>query len=135
METQDYHRKIEELLDPNTYKHLNRDPTVMVLRKTDALIKQSSMVHDVKAAVWVSEALPPRLYGLSKIYKPYVPLRPIISAIRSPTYSLVKYLMTLLKPHIGHTNSFVRDSSYFLERLVDVQLEPGDMLILSLIHI
>ena len=42
METQDYHSNIEEPLDPNTYKHLNRDPTATVLRKTDALIKQSS---------------------------------------------------------------------------------------------
>ena len=78
METQDCHRRIEELLDPNTYKRsytmdLNRDPTVTVLRKTDALIKQSSTAPDAKAAVWVSETLQLRLYGLPKLHKPDVP--------------------------------------------------------------
>ena len=64
METQNYRRKIEELSDPVTYKRLNREPTSTVPRRTDALIKQCSMAPNAKAALQVSEALPPRLYGL-----------------------------------------------------------------------
>ena len=75
-----------------------------VLRKTDSLVKQSSLAPDVKTAVRCSEALPPRLYGLPKIHKEDVPLRPIVSAIGSPTYTLAKHLTGLLKPCLLYTS-------------------------------
>jgi len=42
--------------------------------------------------------LPPRLYGLSKVHKPNIPLRPIVSAIHSPTYNLSRFLAQTLQP-------------------------------------
>ena len=92
MDTQNNHRDIEELLDPVTYKSLKRyhDATKTVLRTTDALVKQSCIASDVKAALWVSNDLLPRFYGLPKILKPNVSLRPIVSVIGSPTYCLAK---------------------------------------------
>ncbi|KAG8235747.1 hypothetical protein J437_LFUL016162 [Ladona fulva] len=49
---------------------------------------------------------PPRLYGLPKVHKVGVPLRPlsfktIVSSISSPTYPLAKYLAGLLSPHVA----------------------------------
>ena len=43
MNTDDYQRKIGELLDPETYKKLRRDPTAVVLKRTDFLVKRSSL--------------------------------------------------------------------------------------------
>ena len=129
MNTEDYQRKIGELLDPENYKKLRRNPTAVVLKRTDFLVKRSSLEPDVKAAVRCSEAFPPRLYGLPKIHKPDVPLRPIVSAIGSPTYHLAKHLTELLRPHIGGTESYVRDSAHFLERLGGLSLQPGDIMV------
>ena len=42
--------------------------------------------------------LPPRLYGLSKVHKPNIPLKPIVSAIHSPTYNLSRFLAQTLQP-------------------------------------
>ena len=35
MNTRDYQRKVEELLDLQTYRKLRKDPTAVVLRRTD----------------------------------------------------------------------------------------------------
>ena len=52
LNTEDYQRRIEGLLDPATYRRLNKDPTTTVLRKTDSLVKQSSLAPDVKTDVY-----------------------------------------------------------------------------------
>ena len=38
------------------------------------------------------------LYGLPKIHKHGIPLRPILSAIKYHSYSLAKFLVSLLRP-------------------------------------
>ena len=40
----------------------------------------------------------PHLYGLPKIHKPNIPLRPILSMCRSPTHKLAKWLTKILNP-------------------------------------
>ncbi|KAG8178608.1 hypothetical protein JTE90_014199 [Oedothorax gibbosus] len=76
-----------------------------------------------------SEALIPRLYGLPKIHKDGIPLRPIVSAIGSPTYLLSKHLANLLKPYIGLRDSYVRDSTHFVEKLKAIKIDPTDILV------
>ncbi|KAG0425394.1 hypothetical protein DMUE_6035, partial [Dictyocoela muelleri] len=44
------------------------------------------------------QGIPDVLYGLPKIHKPNIPLRPIISAINSPNYNLAKFLVPILDP-------------------------------------
>ena len=54
-------------------------------------------VHFVKIS---GEYSPGYAYGNVKVHKPGKPLRPIISQIHTPTYSLAKRLNTLLKPYM-----------------------------------
>ena len=63
---------------------------------------------------------PSVMYGLSKIHKPAInnipKLRPILSAIKSPTYKLSKYLNDILKPFT--TNEYTtRDSFTFASEI------------------
>ena len=55
----------------------------------------------------------PLLYALPKIHKPEVPLRPIVSFVSSPTYSLSKHLASSLSPLVGNTCHNVRNSTDF----------------------
>ncbi|GJQ78610.1 hypothetical protein Trydic_g11718 [Trypoxylus dichotomus] len=107
--TEEYKQKIKMLLKPQTYVTRQRDPTSSVLRETNRLVKVSSLPHDAKKQVTVTKALPPGLYGLPKIHKRDVPLRPIVSAIGTPTYLLAKHLTILLQPYIGGKPSYIRD--------------------------
>ena len=87
-----YGEKCEVLLQPPTYKILTKNPTHKYNRKITELLK------DLKTAKCINKVLfdrlkpsntkAPRFYGRPKIYKPDMPLRPIVSAIGSPTYSL-----------------------------------------------
>ncbi|GJQ73120.1 hypothetical protein Trydic_g1748 [Trypoxylus dichotomus] len=83
--TEEYKQKIKMLLEPST-----------VVRETNRLVKVSSLLDDVKKQVTVTEALSPKLYGLPKIHKRDVPLRPIMNPIGTPTYLLPKHITTLL---------------------------------------
>ncbi|XP_030746552.1 uncharacterized protein LOC115875272 [Sitophilus oryzae] len=129
MKSEDYRSKIEDLLEPQTYKLLKKDPTALIVRNTNRLIKASSLPEHLKSKLINSEAQPPRLYGLPKIHKASVPLRPIVSAPGSPTYNLAKYLTTILQPKVGNTNSYVKDSTHFVQKLKDIKLEPSDIMV------
>ena len=90
-----YREKVGNLLDPDIYKKLQKDPTQAILRKTNLLIKKSSLSPENQRALQKTEARPSRLYGLPKIHKPDTPLRPIVNAIGSPNYELARHLSSL----------------------------------------
>ena len=54
-----------------------------------------------QSEVKFSNGKTPLLYGLPKVHKPEVPLRPIASFIHSPTYQLSKHLSQLLSALVG----------------------------------
>ena len=127
--TEDYKRKINDLLDPGSYKELRSDPTQRIVRTTKTLIYKSDLGEEIKKKICKNEATVPRLYGLPKIHKANIPLRPIVSAVGSPTYDLAKYLSSLLQPHIGQTDSYIKDSTHFISKIKDLVLEEDDLLL------
>ena len=89
MDTEEYNKKAEELLQQQTCKPSPTDPTSIYKNK---LI---SMLKSIKAEGGISEAVYKRLYptgagfpkfhGLPKIHKEGMPLRPIVSSIGAVT--------------------------------------------------
>ncbi|XP_018399456.1 PREDICTED: uncharacterized protein LOC108777143 [Cyphomyrmex costatus] len=90
MNTSDNRTKMESLLTDKTYTRLDRDLTNRIERKTSILLEKSGLHSKIKATLKPANSLPPRLYGLPKIHKPNIPLRPIISgAAMGSSISLV----------------------------------------------
>ncbi len=56
------------------------------------------------------------LYGLAKIHKANVPLRPIISAVQTYNYKLAKYLDEILKPKVNQTY-MLKDTFDFVNKV------------------
>ncbi|CAK9810876.1 hypothetical protein ANTPLA_LOCUS6713 [Anthophora plagiata] len=129
MTRQDYTNKITQLLQDDTYKKIHKDPTKTIERKTTALLKTAKLPDDIYKSTNPQESRAPRLYGLPKIHKPDVPLRPIVSAIGSPTYNLAKYLTKILKPLTGKTTSHIQNSTHFIQKIQNIRLEPNDILV------
>nr|VZI11190.1 unnamed protein product [Spirometra erinaceieuropaei] len=64
--------------------------------------------------MWATGTTLARFYGLSKIHKASVPLRPIVALKGSPTYNLAKWMYSKLKFLQGNSTISVRSASQFL---------------------
>ena len=99
------------LSDARTYKKLDRDPALSMEWKLNTLLlrlkKKGSIPVDLYNRLRSSGGLTPLLYGLPKVHKPGVPLRPIVSFFSSPSYQLSKHLPKILAPLIGNSDSHV----------------------------
>jgi hypothetical protein len=129
LNTQDYKQKINTLLEDAAYRKLNKDPTTGTERKTAILLKKSTLPEDVRKKLTPSSTRAPRLYGLPKIHKEGVPLRPIVSNIGAPTYLLAKHLAGLLGQLTGNSPHHVQNSGQFIQILDAIKLQPGDLMV------
>jgi hypothetical protein len=82
-----------------------------------------------KLTPYPSNPPPPHPYGLPKIHKTDIPLRPIVSSIGFPCYALAGFLHKILSPLSGKSKTFVKNSSHFIQLLRSVNLESTDILV------
>lgn len=125
----DYKQKIQAILEDEAYRPLNRDPTTSVERKTTNLINRSGLPKDTKKKLISYGSVPPRMYGVPKIHKAEVPLRPIINTIGGPTYALAKFLTGQLQPLVGKCPHHISNSSEFVKILRNITVAPSDLLV------
>ena len=74
-------------------------------------------------------AIPPRIYGLPKIHKKEIPLRPIISAIGGPAHRIAAILNKRLSGLWGKNEHFIRNSQDFIMKIRALKLDKHDLLI------
>ena len=128
-----YDEKMGSLLaDQKTYERMNKDPTPGLERKMNAMLlrmkKAGSISDHLYNRLRCSAGRLPLLYGLPKVHKPEVPLRPIVSFVHSPTYQLSKHLAKLLSPLVGNSPSHVRNSCSFVKFIRPQVLQEGEVL-------
>jgi hypothetical protein len=128
LDTSDCNQKFIVLLEDKAYKKLKKDPTDSVERKTVLLLIKSLIAEEVCQQQRPLSSRLLRLYGLPKIHKPNVPLRPSVSTIDSLTYRLVKHLAGLLSSHIGNSPHHVRISMEFVHTLGSLQVDYCDIM-------
>jgi hypothetical protein len=126
-----YKEKLNTLLESGVYEPLPKDPTAKIERKVQKLLSKHKTVlpTGLKHKLTPYHSEPPRLYGLPKIHKPDIPLRPIVSSIGAPCYALAGFLHKILSPLAGKWESFVRNSGHFVQLLESVNLQSSDTLI------
>ncbi|KAJ8048218.1 hypothetical protein HOLleu_00445 [Holothuria leucospilota] len=107
-------------MDDKTYRPLNRDPTTSLENKIGKAINELKEQNklNIKQATQLTHrnSLSPRIYGLPKLHKEGIPLRPIVSSINSPSYNLARHLADLLTPLSGKGMSYIKNSQHFVER-------------------
>ena len=133
MSKEEYDRKIMALLDTPTYRRLPRDPTASqeskISRTQLKLKKEKKIPLRVYDKLRPSGSQPPRIYGLPKIHKLDVPLRPIVSCINSPTYRLSQHISALISPLAGHTETAVKNSAALVEELSHERVTQDELLV------
>jgi len=129
LNTSDYKQKISSLLEDPSYRILTKDPTDAIEWKTTLLLKKSSLTEETHRQLCPADSRPPRLYGLPKIHKEGVPLRPTVSNIGTPTYQLSKHLSELLNPLTGKSAHHVKNSFHSIEILKSLKIKPDDIMV------
>jgi len=94
-----------------------------------ALLKKSSITEETRRQLCPARSRPPTLYGLPKIHKEGIPLRPIVSNIGAPTYQLSKHLSGLPNQYTGKTAHHVKNSFHFIRILESLKIKLGDLMV------
>ena len=144
MDSSDYQQKINGLLqDENTYTKISdrrRNPTPSTEKSLNALLKQikgQTSAHDpgvqqlddkLYYTLRSTDATPATFYGLPKIHKPEVPLRPITSSINCPTYQVSKHLASILSP-LQNNKYTVTNSCDFVEKVSVCNITPQEIMV------
>ena len=144
MDTAEYREKVHTLLsDENTYTKITdkrRNPTSRVEKDLNKLlsdIKSSSSTHDQNVKqmdpkthqrLHSTVAIPASFYGLPKIHKPGIPLRPITSCINAPTYNVSRHLVSILSPLLEEKYS-VTNSVMFAQHVKDQPIAEDEIMV------
>ncbi|KAL9965907.1 hypothetical protein ACROYT_G029766 [Oculina patagonica] len=102
MDADTYRTKMSTLIENGPYQLLNKDPTDRLTRKLSKELLTLKRNGDLSEAVYNKirprHKQPPRIYGLPKIHKADIPLRPIVSCVNTFAYDLSAYLANILSP-------------------------------------
>lgn len=126
-----YNTKIDTLIQEGQYTKLNKDPTKSIERKiyTTLFKHKGEFTNIERTQITPHFSKPPHFYGLPKIHKPNIPLRPIVSSIGSPCHKLARFLLKILNPLSGKTDSFINNTPHFLEKLQDAHINTQHLMV------
>ncbi|BHF83210.1 hypothetical protein SprV_0802635200 [Sparganum proliferum] len=125
LDKSEYVAKAQQLLNDNqSYKVIDSDPMKALVGKINKSLNQMRNEKAISEKDWrqmkPQDAALARFYGLPKIHKPNVPLRPIVALKGTPTYGLAKWLAKHLKKLTDGSEHTAVSSTHFLERLKGV---------------
>lgn len=139
-EVADYEQKLATLLNDNSYVELDQDPLLDLVK--DILIEKDKIFYETlqgnEKTKKLFKGLPlyepdtlglAKFYGLFKIHKEGIPLRPITSTIGSPGYLLAKVFTKMLETVFPRTSYHIKDSYEFVKFLDGVSIKKDDILV------
>ena len=72
---------------------------------------------------------PPRIYGLPKIHKSNIPLRPIVSCVKTFAYDLSAYLADILAPLTGRSDYTDKNSAQFASTMNKERVDENEIMV------
>ena len=130
LDSEDYTAKSETLLQQSNYKVLKTDSTNKYKNNLIALLKtikaEGGMDDITYKRLYPTGAVPLKYYGLSKVHKPGMPLRPIISSVGSVTHATAKELARIIKSLVGGSQHHVRNNKDFIHSIEGIQLTADE---------
>ena len=131
MDRQDYINKSNNFLNQPTYRANPRNPNNTIKNKLINILKRVKNQTDLDSGTYKSMyptgCVPPKFYGLPKIYKLDTPLSPIVSSCGSVTYGVAKELTKILKPLVGKSPHHIHSNQDFVEQVKHITLAPGEL--------
>ena len=123
--------KIEEQLSKATKGKIN--PTSILTNKIQKnlcnLRKENKFTSEAYFELYLSDSIPPCLYGTIKVHKPEknFPMRVIVSPIGTPPYGVSKYLVDIIQPTLNKNQHKVKNSKSFVSQTQTLKIKPDEM--------
>ena len=106
------------------------DPTNRLKNKLTNMLRRikadTGMQENTYRKMYPPGASPPKFYGLPKIHRKNIPLRPIVSSIGSVSYGMAKELARIIKPLMGNSQHHVHNSKQFADEIKEMKLEEEE---------
>ncbi|KAL9954306.1 hypothetical protein ACROYT_G041825 [Oculina patagonica] len=133
LDTDTYRTKMSTLIENRPYQLLNKDPTDRLTRKLSEKLLTLRRSGDLSEAVYNKirprHKQPPRIYGLPKIHKADVPLRPIVSCLNTFAYDLSAYRANILSPLTGNSDFAVTNSAHFVSTISSETILDNEIMV------
>ena len=131
MDKPEYINKAQELLDDKkTYKEINTDPTNKLKTKLISLLKKIKVEGGIEdqlyKKMYPTVAVAPKFYGLPKIHKKDIPLRPIVSSRGSINYEVAKELSGILRTLVGKSPHHIKNTGDFVQQVRGIKLQATE---------
>ena len=134
MDRDEYIKKAEELLSQSTCKSIPTDPTSKYKNKLINLLRtikaEGGINEGIYRRLYSTRAVSPKFYGLPKVHKEGMPLRPIVSSIGAVTYETSKEFARIQKPLVGRSPYKVQNTRDFIQHIKGINLK-SDKIIMS----
>ena len=113
-----YNNKAQKLLeDGGTYKEIKTDPTNKLKNK---------LINLLYKKMYPTGAVAPKFYGLPKIHKRDIPLRPTVSSRGSINYEVAKKLSRILRPLVGNSPHHIKNTGDFVQQMKGITLQAKE---------
>ena len=127
LDREDYLNKMESLInDGTTFKRIDEDPTIFEedrLIRTLRQMKKRGFINEVEyRRCYPTGSQPARLYGLPKVHKSGVPLRPILSASGTLNFDIAQLLVRKLSHLVEHP-TVIGDTFKFVDELHSLEFD------------
>ncbi|XP_044745080.1 uncharacterized protein LOC123306943 [Coccinella septempunctata] len=135
MNREQYHQlATTQLSDEKFYERLERDPSNCYQQRGNKMIgemKKRGIIDEEQARqLTFYKGTSPKYYGLPKIHKAELNLRPIISSIDCPNTGITKFLTGILTNSYNQENQYyIKDSFEFANFMNDLKLPSGYVLV------
>nr|VZI25487.1 unnamed protein product [Spirometra erinaceieuropaei] len=134
MDKADYIQKANALLeDRQAYLPCNGEPMRRLVTQLDKTLTDmqtsKAISKSVRLAIKPVDAAAPSFYGLPKVHKAGVPLRPIVSLRGAPTFNLAKWLFRNLRSLNSDAGTTVCSATRFLERIRGMRLTEDEVMV------
>ena len=138
MDREEYERKSEDLFNQPTYRVLPSDPTTKQKNRLIAILKniksEGGINDNTYRKLYPTGASTPKYYGLPKVHKKDVPLRPIISRRGAATYDSTKELARIPKPLVGKSLHHFHNTQDFIHSIKDIKIQDHQCMMSYDVH-
>lgn len=129
LKREDYIDKVEDFISTSGAELLSSNPTPKFQKQILNTLNQfSNNLQKNRYSLRIMNPQVPILYGLPKLHKSGIPIRPVVSYVNAPAYKICKYLNNILKGMF--TSKFsVKNSIELTNSLQNIKIQNSYKLI------